>query len=386
MRIVSASLSGFRNLKETTLEFSPCVNLVLGRNGEGKTNLLEALHYFSLGRSHRGCRNDELIAFGTDALHVTLEVQDDSAEVFTCDYGLSRDGERRFRLDHEPIGRRVDLVGRLAAVFFNPDTAQLVRGGPQYRRQYLDQSRAEVEPAHIGRLLAFQRALRQKTGLLRELKRGPVDWSETRRELRAWNRELAECAAGVCLGRHEQAALLGPLVQENHNALLDNEIKIDILYRPRLKAVRAIPPSAAGGTPEIGDLAEEIFREIDYIGELEIRRARPLVGPQFDDLEVRLGGVDLRVFGSQGETRTAAVALTLARSDALFQKRRVRPVMFFDDIFSELDGPRSRRLQDLSSRLHQVFVATARSEDTAGWLPEQVKIWRVAAGTVTGPG
>lgn len=386
MRIVSATLSGFRNLQETTLEFSPRVNLVLGRNGEGKTNLLEALHYFSLGRSHRGCRNEDLIAFGAEALHVKLEVQGDAAEAFTCDYGLSRDGDRRFRLDREPIARRVDLVGRLAAVFFNPDTAQLVRGGPQHRRQYLDQSRAEIEPAHIGRLLAFQRALRQKAGLIRDIRRGAADGAETRRELRAWNRELAACAAGVCLGRLEQTAFLGPLVQNNHNMLLDKELQMEMAYRPRLKAVQEAAAAGPGAAPQANELAEEIFREIDYIGELEIRRGRPLVGPQFDDLEVRLDGVDLRDFGSQGETRTAAVALTLARSDALFQKRRVRPVMFFDDIFSELDGDRSRRLQDLSSQLHQVFIATARSEDAAGWLPEQLKIWRVAAGSVTGAG
>ncbi len=118
----------------------------------------------------------------------------------------------------------------------------------------------------------------------------------------------------------------------------------------------------------------------------EIQRGRPLTGPQLDDFEVRLGGtdgLDLRTFGSQGETRTAAIALILARSDALHRRRQVRPVLFLDDIFSELDRERSRRLQEMTTRLHQVFIATARPDDIVDWRPEGMRAWRVNAGTFT---
>ncbi|MFH2053466.1 MAG: DNA replication and repair protein RecF [bacterium] len=380
MHILAASLSGFRNLHDDAFEFSPRVNLVLGRNGEGKTNFLEALNYFALGRSHRGSRNEDLIGFHADALHVHLDVAGEDGAPFTCDYGIDRGGDRRFRLDGELVTRRSDLVGKLVTVFFNPDSSQLVRGGPQFRRQYLDQGQAEIDPEYLRDLGSFQRALKQKAALLRDLRRGIADGRETRREVKAWNRELARCAATVCLGRREQAGLLEPFAQLSHNNMLDKDLKLEMIYRPRLESVRGFFASQ----PEIpgakNDLAEEICREIDYITELEIKRGRPLAGPQFDDLEVRLDGVDLRGFGSQGETRTAAIALILARSDVLFQKRRIRPVLFLDDIFSELDRERSHRLQDMASREHQLFIATARSDDVAGRLPGDPRTWSVESG------
>lgn len=380
MHLLAASLSGFRNLHDDAFEFSPRVNLVLGRNGEGKTNFLEALNYFALGRSHRGSPNESLIGFGSDALHVHLDVAGEDGTAFTCDYGIDRGGDRRFRLDGELVTRRADLVGKLVTVFFNPESSQLVRGGPQFRRQYLDQGQAEIDPEYLRDLGTFLRALRQKAALLRDLRRGAADGRETRREVKAWNRELARCAATVCLGRREQAGLLEPFAHRIHNDILDKDLKIEMIYRPRLESVRGF----FAGHPEIpgakNDLAEDICAEIDYITELEIKRGRPLAGPQFDDLEIRLEGVDLRGFGSQGETRTAAIALILARSDVLFQKRRIRPVLFLDDIFSELDRERSHRLQDLASRDHQLFIATARSDDVAGRLPGDPRTWSVESG------
>ena len=383
MRILSATLTGFRNLQEAEFTFSPRVNLVLGRNGEGKTNLLEALNYFSLGRSHRGSRNEDLVGFDQTALHVQLELEEESGNRLICEFGLDRGGGRRFRLDGESVRRRADLVGRLATVFFNPDSIQLVRGGPQERRQFSDQGMSEIDPLYLAGLTAFQRALKQKNGLLRQLKSGHTGHAEASRELEAWNREMAAHAAVICLGRLEYARLLTPFAAAGHRTLTDQDAALEFIYRPRLEAVKKIMDSDPKKLPEKVHLEGEIFTEIDYIRRLEMQRGRPLTGPQSDDFEVRCGGLDLRSFGSQGETRTAAIALILARSDVLHERRRIRPVIFFDDIFSELDRERTRRLQEMASRLHQVFIATARRDDVTGWLPDEMRTWNVSAGGFT---
>jgi DNA replication and repair protein RecF len=380
VRIIAASVDGFRNLQTSHLTFSPRVNLVLGRNGEGKTNLLEALNYFALGRSHRGAKAEELIQFEKDHLHVALEVEEESGAVVACEYGLGRDGGRRLRVDGEALRRRADLVGRLATVFFNPDSIRLVRGGPARRRHFVDQGWAEIDPVFLNHLTALQRALKQKNGLLRDFKKGLANPAETRRELAAWNRELATHTCAACLGRQAYAALLTPFCQQAYNKLTDNELNLEFFYQPRLESVsRAVSTGAENPLPK-DDLEREILAEFDYIMDSEMQRGRPLIGPQFDDFKVELGGVDLRVYGSQGETRTAAIAMILARSDVLFQKRQIRPVLFFDDIFSELDRERTRRLQEMASHLHQVFIATARSDDIADWQPDQMKTWQVSAG------
>ncbi|RPH92888.1 MAG: DNA replication and repair protein RecF [Lysobacterales bacterium] len=383
MRILSASVTNFRNLADATLDFSPRVNLLLGRNGEGKTNLLEALNWFALGRSHRGGRSDELIAFGQEALHVSLSAEEDSGAVVACEYGLDRSGGRRLRVDVQPLKARADLIGRLVTVVFNPDTIGLVRGAPQMRRQFADQGMAELDPAYLGHLSACLRALKQKAGLLHDLRRGFSANGRGRAELTAWNRELALHSAAVCRGRAAYASLLEPPLQVNHEALAGPLGTLSCDYRPRLESVVRHLKAGGGELPPEEELAGAIFTEIDYIMETEIRRGRPLTGPQFDDFNLVLEGVDLRVYGSQGQTRTAAIAMILARSDVLFGQRRMRPVLFFDDIFSELDRERTRRLQEMSSREHQVFVATARTDDIAGWRPEGLGAWRVEGGRFT---
>jgi DNA replication and repair protein RecF len=383
VRILSATLTNFRNLAETTLEFSPHVNLLLGRNGEGKTNLLEALNWFALGRSHRGAKAEELVAFGQDALHVALSVEEESGAVVACEFGLDRSGGRRLRLDGEPLKGKSDLIGRLVTVVFNPDSIGLVRGAPQQRRQFVDQGMAELDAAYLAHLGACQRVLKQKTGLLHDLRRGFGGNGRGRAELTAWNRELAYHAAGVCRGRAAYAALLEPYLRTGHEAMAGPVGTVDFDYRPRLESVMKHLVSGGGKLPPEDELAGAISAEFDYIMDSEIRRGRPLSGPQFDDFGITLEGVDLRTYGSQGQTRTAAIAMILGRSDVLFGQRRMRPVLFFDDIFSELDRERTRRLQEMSSRDHQVFIASARSDDITGWRPEGLRAWRVQGGRFT---
>jgi DNA replication and repair protein RecF len=407
LRILKAKINGYRNLAEAAFEFSPRVNLVLGRNGEGKTNFLEALNYYSLGRSHRGSKNEELVGFGQDSLHVSLEVEEDSGNRLSCDFGLDKGGGRRLRLDGEAVRRRTDLVGRLATVFFNPDSIQLVRGGPQQRRGFVDQGMSEVDPLYLSALTALQRVLKQKNSLLRDYKSGRRDARSVDSELQAWNREMATHATVICLGRWEYSRLLTPPAGQCHAALTDEGENLEILYRPQLESVAKFT-SYSGGTEDENTLQKdhlerEVFHEIDYIRELEMQRGRLLKGPQLDDFLVRKSdqesvqrigpesapeagpgeGLDLRIYGSQGETRTAAISLILARSDVLFARRQIRPVLFFDDIFSELDRERTRRLQELASRLHQVFIATARRDDVTGWRPADMKVWQVSSGVLT---
>jgi len=174
---------------------------------------------------------------------------------------------------------------------------------------------------------------------------------------------------------------LQPFSHKAYNSLIGNELKLDIFYLPRLECVAKAVKNAPDILISKDQLEQEILSELDYIMDSELSRGRPLIGPQLDDFKMVLEGVDLRVYGSQGETRTAAISLILARSDVLFQERKIRPVLFFDDIFSELDQERTRRLQEMASRLHQVFIATARPDDVAGWQPDQMKTWRVADGT-----
>jgi len=382
MRIISARISGFRNLTELDLEFSPQVNLFLGDNGQGKTNLLEALNYLVLGRSHRGAPNEELVAFSADQLHVSLAVEKDDGQQMTCEYGIDRRGTRRFRIDGQPINRRQDLVGHLNAVFFAPNSVRLVRGAPVNRRRFLDQGLATIDPLYLTHITSYQRALRHKARLLLEIKRGVRTPEGAKEELKAWNQKLAEHALEVCRGRHQYTARIAGPATTNYNQIAGGQQILEVVYRPKLKVITERMAQANKTDLSLDELEREIRDEFDYIRQDEIRRGRPLTGPQLDDCEVRLAKRDLRTFGSQGETRTAAVSLLLAQRDVVYEQRSVRPVLFFDDIFSELDRNRSRQLQEITVRDHQVFIATACEDDVSGWCPKGLRRWLVTEGKI----
>lgn len=375
MRLVSARITGFRNLEDVDLSFSPGVNVFVGANGQGKTNVLEALDYLALGRSHRGARNEELVGLAGEHLHVAVVVESEDGTTRRGEFGLDRGGGRRLKLDGDPVTRRVDLVGQISTVFFCPESVDLVRAGPEERRRFADQGLCGLDPSYLAALTAYQRALRQKSRLLRDVRRGFRHRADASRELEAWNQDLAQHAAIIVRRRLEWTTELAAPAASAYTFLAADQTPLSIAYRPRLEALSGKPENA-----ENPQLAEEILAEFDYTGPEEIRRGRPLTGPHLDDFHVRLGDLDLRVYGSQGETRSAAVAMILAQSDVVFQRRRVRPVLFLDDIFSELDRDRARRLQERCAHDHQVFIATAREDDIAGWQPEAIAIWQVENG------
>ena len=382
MRIISARINGFRNLAELDLEFSPQVNLFLGDNSQGKTNLLEALNYLVLGRSHRGAPNEELVAFTADQLHVGLVVEKDDGRQMTCEYGIDQRGARRVRIDGQLVNRRQDLIGHLNSVFFAPSGVRLVRGAPVNRRRFLDQGLATIDPVYLTHITAYQRALRHKARLLLEIRRGVRSPAAAKKELTAWNQKLAGHALEVCRRRLRYTTRIAGPATINYNEIVGRQQTLEVVYKPKLKTIKQRMAQATETDLSTNEIEREIQEEFDYIGQDEIRRGRPLTGPQLDDCEVRLAKRDLRTFGSQGETRTAAVSLLLAQRDVVFEQRSVRPVLFFDDIFSELDRNRSRQLQEMTARDHQVFIATAREDDVAGWCPKGLRKWSVTAGQI----
>jgi DNA replication and repair protein RecF len=361
----------FRNLSEVQLVFSGGVNLFTGRNGHGKTNVLEALNYATLGRSFRGAPDRELIRFDTEAAHVSVLAEDDAGETITFEFGLDRNGARKIRVDEQPLRRRADLVGKLRAVVFDPQTVDLVRGGPEIRRRFLDQAISSIDADYFQDLQSYTRALKQKNSLLREHRRTGLN---VRDDIRLWSREMLQHAAPIIGKRFEFLRESTPLTDEAHGAFTGSTGALELQYQTQV--------TKAKNSPDIDELYKEIEGVFDYIWESEIKRGRCLAGPHLDDFSVALDGVDLRIFGSRGETRSAAIALKLAQSELVRLRSGTYPILFFDDIFSELDSSRSSRLQEITSPAHQVFIATARDDDIRQWQPEIFAHWVVSEGNL----
>jgi DNA replication and repair protein RecF len=379
VRLTRVKLLNFRNLEKIELDVSPQINIFLGRNGQGKTNLLEAMAFLSLGRSPRGHRSRELIRFEAEHFHIRLEGEDGNGQPFQLEAAVDRGGNKRIKVDGQVVGKQAELFGQFSLVQFHPDDAELSRGTPELRRRFLDYTLSVGSAELLRHLIAYRRAIAQKNRLLRHSAwSGAVDGGSRGAQLAAWNAELIEHGVPVLRAR---AMMLGPLERLTNEAYADlagKEVELRLTIQSSLTGSHEKQEESRD---DEGDWGHRFTQALERSEAQEIRMRQSMVGPHRDDLILDLDGRSVRRYGSQGEQRSAAIALKLAQAELIHQRSGDRPVVFLDDIFSELDRQRSEALQEHLHREHQLFIATARYDDVramASW-PE-VAAWLLEDG------
>jgi len=376
VKLERVKLTNFRNLAQIELDVSPQINNFLGRNGQGKTNLLEALGYLSLGRSPRGSRDQELIHFQQDFCRVEVTVKDRHGDLTRLEAAIPREGKKRLRLDSQPVDRLSDLVGHWSVVRFDPDEVELAKGSPEHRRRFLDHTLSLSSAEYFRRLLDYRRALAQKNRLLKAWPRVSAS------EIEVWNQELVEWGSPLLVERQMVLGRLEELSSRIYTEMAPAGGTLELRLRSSV-----LPPDF-----ETNDIASEnITRARDYFRVAledarveETRFGHCRVGPHRDRLEILLRDRSLRRYGSQGEMRTASISLKLAQGELLLERTHSRPAILLDDIFSELDRQRTDALQAWLHQEHQLFIATARVDDVIGmrdW--PGLRVWQVEAGELT---
>lgn len=353
-------LSHFRNYETLSLDVAPGLNLLVGENAQGKTSLLEALYLLGTSRSFRASQESELLHWGAGAGRVHARLRRDDGVPRELEIRWSR-GERgsltrevlRNRL---PVRRLSDFLSEVPLALFVPGDLALVQGGPQGRRRYLDLLLCKLYPAYLGALARLQQILRQRNELLR---RRPVP---TGRDLEPWDRQLAAAATAVAARRAAAVVDLGREADACFRHLSDLPGELALSYRPS------------------GPLGEDEFlAELESRRRDEVLRGTSLLGPHRDDLELRLEGRSLRRFGSQGQQRSAALALRLAEARFLGSVSGEGALVLLDDCFSELDPGRRGRLLEILGEWRQVFVTTTGLSEAP---PAGASTLEIAAGRV----
>lgn len=312
---------GFRNYQALDIAFAPGLNVIYGQNGQGKTNLLEAVYLFCTGKSYRTVHDTEAILFGESHARVRLEFsaakRSNTAEIRLGD-------KKEVRLNGAPVGRLSELVGAFHAVLFTPEHLGLIRGGPAARRQFLDVFISQWKPVYFQTLLKYYQVVRQRNSLLR---RRPANLPE---QLAVWNEKLFEYGSVVCDGRESALLRLSDAV---HASALDITGGLEEFTLSYLPSVR-------------GDYRdkERFLAQLDRAFDQEVEKGVSLIGPHRDDFIVKLNGRDLKKYGSQGQVRTSVLALKLAECEMIYQYCGEYPVLLLDDILSELDGGRQEYL------------------------------------------
>ncbi len=341
MRVTRVDPLSFRNLADAPVELGAGLTVLHGPNGAGKTNVLEALFFALTGRSCRTRREREAIAFGADLARVEVELEPEAGEIAEPLSMLASvsSGEARRRMVNGSAARASDDRRRPALSVFMPDRLTLVKGPPSPRRAHLDRLAAALRPARADARGDYSRALAQRNNLLSRVRRGGDPSS-----LDAWDRELAERAAPLVEARSEAAAeLVEPFAHAAAELGLDGGAEIS--YRPR--------------TGELD--AEGIVAELTERRAGDVARGFTGYGPHRDEVELSFGGRSLRRYGSQGQQRIGLLALLFAEREALRMARRQLPLMLLDDVMSELDPDRRRRLVVLLESGGQALITATES-------------------------
>lgn len=350
MEVESLALSHFRNYQSLNLSLKGARRVaLLGLNAQGKSNFLESLYALAFASSFRASQPVEMLQWQADFTRIQALCRHQRGDEVLLSFEIRRDGKRRVQVNHEYQKRLQDYIGTLKLVLFSQQDLQLIIGQPARRRLFMDLLMIQVRPGYYALLQNYSRVLRQRNSLLRELKPGMgsrMGSNAQLEQLELWDIQLSQAAGRIITQRKQVLDQLMQLVKQTHVAISGLHEELQAEYR-----------SVTDASPEA------IHKALSQRQRQDILRGQTSVGPHRDDLVFRLNQHELRQVGSQGQIRTAALAMKVAE---LLYARQILgefPVLLLDDVFSELDVHRQQMLvEQVSQPELQTFVTTTHLE------------------------
>ncbi|WP_262285002.1 DNA replication/repair protein RecF [Micromonospora sp. MA102] len=372
MYVRRLELVDFRSYERVGVDLEPGPNVLVGANGVGKTNLVEALGYVATLDSHRVATDAPLVRMGATSAVIRCAVVHEGRELL-IELEIVPGKANRARLGRSPARRARDVLGVLRLVLFAPEDLELVRGDPAERRRYLDDLLVTRQPRYAGVRADYERVVKQRNALLRTAylarKTGGSRGGDLS-TLAVWDTHLAHHGAELLAGRLELVAALTPHVAKAYDAVAAGRGAAGIAYRPSLELPESTTDRAA--------LVEALGAALTASRSAEIERGTTLVGPHRDDLALTLGPLPAKGYASHGESWSYALALRLAGYD-LLRADGIEPVLVLDDVFAELDAGRRERLAELVGGASQLLVTCAVDDD----VPATLRGTRYAVGEGT---
>lgn len=373
MHVRRVELTDFRSYERVAVELEPGVTVLVGPNGVGKTNLVEALGYVATLDSHRVATDAPLVRAGAAAAVIRCAIVHDGRELLV-ELEIVPGKANRARLNRSPVRRAREVLGALRMVLFAPEDLELIRGDPSERRRYLDDLLVARQPRFAGVRADYDRVIKQRNALLRTAyltRKVGGSKGQDLSTLAVWDHHLAQHGAELLAGRIELVTALSPHVTKAYDAVAAGRAAAAIAYASKL---------GEGLSPDRAALEEALLASLAERRTAEIERGTTLVGPHRDDLTLALGELPAKGYASHGESWSFALALRLAAYD-LLRADGIEPVLVLDDVFAELDGGRRDRLAALVSDAAQLIVTCAVPEDVPTALSGAR--FEIAPGTVT---
>lgn len=354
MYLEKLSLSQYRNYEELEKDFSAQINILIGPNAQGKTNLLEAIYYLAIGKTYRPAQDTQLIKWNENEFQIFGDIKNRLGKLsIDIKFRSGEQNSKEVKVNGLKINKMADFLGNFNVVLFAPEDLTIIKGAPSERRRLLDSDISQVSPSYFLKLQRYNRLLNQRNHLLKKIQ----ETNKYTDEIEVWNEQYLQASAEIIEKRLQVLEKLTPLTRLMQRRLTDGQENLEMKYlfnrQEEVKKNEQI----------YSLLAEELRKRKDE----ERRRGQTLFGPHRDDLSFVLNGNDLKFYGSQGQHRTSVLAIKLAELEFFRAESGEYPVLLLDDVMSELDQTRREQLIDaIQEKAIQCFITT--TEDyTVQW-------------------
>jgi DNA replication and repair protein RecF len=370
MRISRLELHNFRNYDELLLIPDAGLNLLIGKNAQGKTSLLEAMYILATSRSWRAGKDAEMIRWNAEEARVSAEIEREEQNDVRIDVAISWTEKKRILVNTIRRSRLADLMGEVNIVLIEPEDGDIVRGEPSRRRRFLNIEISQLQPQYCHLLVNYRKVLEQRNRLLRDL-RGRRAGDGV---LGVWNEQLTGYGSRMLERRLSFVRKIGDLARVIHSQITDGAESLEMKY---------ISTVDLDGAETAVEIAERLRARLEELRVEEIHRGVTLVGPQRDDLTFTVNGVDARVYGSHGQQRTIALSLRLAEIELMHETAGEAPVVLLDDVMTDLDEERRGHVFAMTRGRCQTFITAASRRAFEPDFLESAKVFTVSEGSVT---
>ncbi|MCQ2081468.1 MAG: DNA replication/repair protein RecF [Lachnospiraceae bacterium] len=334
MVIKELELTDYRNYGELSISFDEGTNILYGDNAQGKTNILEAIYLSATTKSHKGTKDKEIINFNKDEAHIRSIVSKDNIDT-KIDMHLRSSKSKVIAIDGTKIKKAGDLLGLVNVVFFSPEDLSIIKDGPGERRRFADMELCQLDNFYLYNLTNYNKIINQRNKLLKDMYFNP----NLRETLNIWDSQLISYGSKIIERRQSFASQISEILRDYHSKLSGGREEIEIKYEPNVTI-------------------EEYSNKMNQSQERDISAKMTTVGPHRDDFSFIVNDVDIRKFGSQGQQRTAALALKLSEIELVKKITNDKPILLLDDVLSELDSNRQNYLLDCIGDIQTIITCT----------------------------
>lgn len=366
MKVLKILLKNFRNYENLEIKVHPFLNILIGNNAQGKTNILESIYYASVGKSHRTNKDSELVRWSTSFFFLLLNFDSDSREM-DIEILCEQENKKKIKINGVQKKKLSELIGNLNVVMFSPEDLMLVKGSPALRRKFMDMEISQVSPVYYRYLQQYTKILTQRNNILKE-----INNKENNDLLDIWDNQLVETGTKIILKRIEVLKKLIPLARLMHRKITDGLEELEIKYLSSINL----------GLQNEGEIKKGFINKLAENRNEEKYRKMTITGPHRDDLGFFVNDINMKNFGSQGQQRTTALSLKLAELEYMKSETGEYPVLLLDDVMSELDKSRRFFLMKTIQNKIQTFITTTNLHYFEQTVVEKAKILNIENGYI----